>query len=159
MTPWIPKCAFCARESIAAGPLVEGPNGEIFICQSCAELAVNLIKAEREETSAVSVDLALLKKRSAEELRVIAVKWAMSGWYRKALRLLELAAQEHPKDINVYRDLGRTYMLAGNPNRAIDILEKAKTLGGGSEIDLELKRARQLVGQAPKPGRQQPGQV
>jgi tetratricopeptide (TPR) repeat protein len=80
----------------------------------------------------------------------MAVKWAMSGWYRKALRLLELAAAEHPNDADICRDLGRTYLLVGNPRAAIEVLEKAKALSGGTElIETELKRARQVLMQTP----------
>jgi hypothetical protein len=40
-------CSFCRKSFLDVGPLVEGPDtgrGSVFICQDCAELAINILE-------------------------------------------------------------------------------------------------------------------
>jgi hypothetical protein len=76
----------------------------------------------------------------------------MAGWYRTAVAMLEATAKKYPNDALVSRDLGRTYLLGGNTTGAIEMLERAKALGGSTEIvEKELNRARQVLAkQIPK---------
>jgi len=46
----VTTCSFCGKSSREAGPMVEGPS-EVYICNSCTDLCLNIFKQERRRVS------------------------------------------------------------------------------------------------------------
>ena len=47
------RCSFCGRDTVAIGPLVQSPDKRAYICQSCAEIAQQLITTHHAPRGAI----------------------------------------------------------------------------------------------------------
>lgn len=48
----VTTCSFCGKSSREVGPMVEGP-GQVYICNPCTDLCLNIFRQERRKVSAV----------------------------------------------------------------------------------------------------------
>ncbi|MCW5757496.1 MAG: ATP-dependent Clp protease ATP-binding subunit ClpX [Phycisphaeraceae bacterium] len=48
----VTTCSFCGKSSREVGPMVEGP-GQVYICNSCTDLCLNIFRQEKRKVSAV----------------------------------------------------------------------------------------------------------
>ena len=52
----VTTCSFCGKSSREVGPMVEGP-GQVYICNPCTDLCLNIFRQERRKVSAVGTAL------------------------------------------------------------------------------------------------------
>ncbi|MEO1007947.1 MAG: ATP-dependent Clp protease ATP-binding subunit ClpX [Planctomycetota bacterium] len=52
----VTTCSFCGKSSREVGPMVEGPN-QVYICERCVDLCVNIFRQEKRKVSAVGTAL------------------------------------------------------------------------------------------------------
>jgi GWxTD domain-containing protein len=107
-----------------------GSDGAAVSCYTSAGKVSRLIAYE----NGWRVETVDLSATAVDSLTSIAAELLDEGTPRKALPVLEAAALQRPKDVEVHTDLGHAYLEAGFYERAAEAFKKAISRGRKREI-------------------------
>jgi len=88
----VTTCSFCGKSSREVGPMVEGPN-QVYICERCVELCVNIFRQEKRKVGAVGT--ALGEVPSPREITEFLDQYVIGQ--EQAKRTLAVAVHTHYK--------------------------------------------------------------